>query len=113
MRRLILSAGEHPCALSGHRFPAAAASLAPLLADGRLDLAALEADLADKADGPVLLALQGANNETGVVQPVAEAAALVHARGGLVVCDAVQLRRPEPFRRAGRWAPTSVVAVRA
>ena len=28
-----------------------------------------------------MLALQGANNETGVVQPVAEAAALVHARG--------------------------------
>ena len=35
-----------------------------------------------------MLALQGANNETGVVQPVAEAAALVHARGGIVVCDA-------------------------
>ena len=38
-----------------------------------------------------MLALQGANNETGVIQPVAEAAALVHAAGGLVVCDAVQL----------------------
>jgi cysteine desulfurase len=38
-----------------------------------------------------MLAVQGANNETGIVQPVAEAAALVHAAGGLVVCDAVQL----------------------
>jgi cysteine desulfurase len=38
-----------------------------------------------------MLALQGANNETGVLQPVAEAAALIHARGGLIVCDAVQM----------------------
>ena len=41
--------------------------------------------------GASLLALQGANNETGVIQPVAEAAALVHAAGGFVFCDAVQL----------------------
>jgi cysteine desulfurase len=31
-----------------------------------------------------------ANNETGVIQPVAEAAALVHAAGGLLHVDAVQ-----------------------
>ena len=31
-----------------------------------------------------------ANNETGVVQPVAEAARLARARGALVHCDAVQ-----------------------
>ena len=41
--------------------------------------------------GRTLVALQGANNETGVVQPVAEAAALVHAAGGLLFCDAVQM----------------------
>ena len=35
--------------------------------------------------------LQGANNETGVIQPVAEAAALVHAADGFLLCDAVQL----------------------
>ncbi len=37
-----------------------------------------------------MLALQAANNETGVLQPVADAAAMVHAAGGLLVCDAVQ-----------------------
>ncbi len=37
------------------------------------------------------MALQGANNETGVIQPVAEAAALVHAAGGFLFCDAVQM----------------------
>ena len=73
-----------------------AVSVAPLRSDGRIDLAALEESLAD-GGGPALLALQGANNETGVVQPVAEAAALVHARGGLVVCDAVQLAGRTPL----------------
>jgi cysteine desulfurase len=90
LTRLILSAGEHPCVLRGHRFAPAATAIAPLLPDGRLDLAALSGLLAG-GDGPPMLALQGANNETGVLQPVAEAAGLVHAVGGIVVCDAVQL----------------------
>jgi cysteine desulfurase len=38
-----------------------------------------------------MLALQGANNETGIIQPIADAAALVHRHGGLLFCDAVQL----------------------
>lgn len=46
--------------------------------------------------GAGLLALQAANNETGVVQPVAEAAALAREHGLAVLCDAVQVagRRP-------------------
>jgi cysteine desulfurase len=93
--RLIASAGEHPCVLSGHRFTPEAVTLLPLRADGRIDLAALAAAL--DSGGPAMLALQGANNETGVAQPVAEAAALVHARGGIVVCDAVQLAGRTPL----------------
>jgi len=85
--RLIVSAGEHLCVLAGHRFPAA--EIAPLRPDGRIDLDWLEA--ACRRPGRALLALQGANNETGVVQPVTEAAALVHAAGGFVFCDAVQM----------------------
>jgi cysteine desulfurase len=90
LARLILSAGEHVCMLAGHRFSPSAVTLAPLRPDGRIDLAALEKIVGD-GRAPALLALQGANNETGVVQPLAEAAALVHAAGGLVICDAVQL----------------------
>jgi cysteine desulfurase len=86
LERLIVSAGEHACVLSGHRFTIAEA--APLLADGRVDLDWLEA--ACRRPGRALVALQGANNETGVIQPVAEAAALVHAAGGFLFCDAVQ-----------------------
>lgn len=84
---LLLSATEHLAALQGHDF--ADARILPVDGDGRLDLAALESAL-EEAGRPVMLALQAANNETGVVQPVAEAAALVHAHGGLLVCDAVQ-----------------------
>jgi cysteine desulfurase len=87
LERLIVSAGEHACVLSGHRFSIAEA--APLLPDGRIDLDWLEA--ACRRPGRALVALQGANNETGVIQPVAEAAALVHAADGFLFCDAVQL----------------------
>jgi cysteine desulfurase len=90
--RLIVSAGEHACVLSGHRFPTA--EVAPLLPGGSIDLDWLEA--ACRRPGRALVALQGANNETGVVQPVAEAAALVHAAGGFLFCDAVQMAGRTP-----------------
>lgn len=55
--------------------------------DGRLELDDLDA----KLDAATLIAsVMLANNETGVVQPVAEAARLARARGALVHCDAVQ-----------------------
>jgi cysteine desulfurase len=48
-------------------------------------------DLRDRVDDrTALLSIMLANNETGVVQPVAEAARLAHERGALVHCDAVQ-----------------------
>jgi cysteine desulfurase len=103
LTRLIVSAGEHSCVLKGHRFAPSAFELAPLRDDGRIDLDRLEQSL-QRSGGPIMLALQGANNETGIIQPVAEAAALVHAAGGIVVCDAVQL--------AGR-APSAAAALGA
>lgn len=89
---LLMSAVEHPAVLRGHRFPAAAVEILPVDADGRLDLGALAAALErHRAQGRrAMLALMAANNETGVLQPVAEAAALVHDADGLVFCDGVQ-----------------------
>ncbi|MDF2115520.1 aminotransferase class V-fold PLP-dependent enzyme [Roseiarcaceae bacterium H3SJ34-1] len=87
---LFIAAGEHPCVLKGHRFPQARTRIVPLTADSVIDLAVLAAMLAETGDSRVMLALQAANNETGVLQPVVEAASLVHASGGVVVCDAVQ-----------------------
>lgn len=95
--RLIVSAVEHPCVLGGHRFPVA--EIAPVGPDGRLDLEALARLLEDGA--PALVALQGANNETGALQPVAEVAALTRARGGLLVCDAAQVAGRLPLGGTG------------
>ena len=86
---LLMSAGEHPAVLLGHRFGDRAETV-PLDRDGVLDLAALRAALARLSGRRVMLAIQAANNETGVLQPVRAAADLVHEAGGFVVCDAVQ-----------------------
>ncbi|HEY8124260.1 MAG TPA: cysteine desulfurase family protein [Methylocystis sp.] len=87
---LLNGAGEHHCVLQGHRFPPEAVEIIPLTGEGVLSLNALEQALARRSGGCVMLALQAVNNETGVIQPVAEAAALVHSAHGVVVCDAVQ-----------------------
>jgi cysteine desulfurase len=94
LARLLVSAGEHLCVLRGHRFAAANVETVPLDREGRIDLKALEAAVA--RPGRPMLALQAANNETGVVQPLGEAAAIVHDAGGIVVCDAVQLAGRAP-----------------
>jgi cysteine desulfurase len=57
--------------------------------NGRLDLQQLE-DRARSFGPDVVVSVMLANNETGVLQPVAEAAEIVHASGGLLHCDAVQ-----------------------
>jgi cysteine desulfurase len=89
---LLVSAIEHPSVLAGGRFPAERVIQMPVGPDGVVDLATLERQLA-AAGGEgrrVLVSLMHANNETGVVQPVAAAAAIVHAVGGLLHVDAVQ-----------------------
>ncbi len=64
---LLLGATEHPCVLDGHRF--ARAEHIPVDRDGLVDLAWLDARLPQAREG-VLVSIQTANNETGVVQPV-------------------------------------------
>lgn len=90
--RVYVGATEHPCVLAGGRFAPDRVVRLPVLPDGTLDLKALEAalDSHEPADGPFFLALMLANNETGIIHPLAEAARRVKARGGLVFCDSVQ-----------------------
>jgi cysteine desulfurase len=83
---LLVSTVEHPSVRSGGRF--AAVEDVPVTAVGVVDLVALENLL--KGRTRPLVSLMLANNETGVIQPVTEAAALVHAAGGLLHVDAVQ-----------------------
>ncbi len=87
---LLIGAGEHPAVLQGHRFAAEAVETVALTSAGALSLDGLAQALARHAGKRILFALQAANNETGVVQPVRQAAEMVHAAGGLVVCDATQ-----------------------
>ncbi|MGH6830004.1 MAG: cysteine desulfurase family protein [Methylocella sp.] len=89
---LVASAGEHPAVLAGHRFAAGQLELAGLKPRGVLDIEALGAtlDRASAGGHRIMLAVQAVNNETGVIQPVAAAAEMIHATGGFLVCDAVQ-----------------------
>lgn len=84
---LLMGATEHPCVLDGHRF--SRAERIPVDRDGVTDLAWLATRLARAEEG-ILVSIQTANNETGVLQPVAQAARLVRSHGGLVHSDAVQ-----------------------
>jgi cysteine desulfurase len=88
--RLLISALEHPSVLAGGRFAAAAVQRVPATGDGRIDLAALADALAALEGRRALVSLMLANNETGVVQPVSEAARLTHEAGGVLHVDAVQ-----------------------
>ena len=90
---LVISAIEHPSVLAGGRFPRNAIETVPVTADGRLDLPALGrllSDLAHRGLRRPLVSVMLANNETGVVQPVAQAAALAQAAGALMHVDAIQ-----------------------
>lgn len=88
--RLLLSAVEHPSVLAGGRFPENAVERFPVTDRGEVDLSALERRLAGLPARRVLVSLMLANNETGVVQPVSEAAHLAHRNGALLHVDAVQ-----------------------
>ena len=95
----IVSAIEHPSVLAA----APAAERLPVIEAGVVDLAALSVLLA-RLPAPALVSLMLVNNETGVIQPVAEAAALVHRAGGLLHCDAVQAAGRLPLDRAALGA---------
>ena len=88
-QRLVVSAIEHSCVLSGGRFHTDDISIVAVTKDGLIDLAALEAEL-QRDPRTALVALMLANNETGALQPVTGAAKIAHAHGGYLVCDAVQ-----------------------
>ncbi|MBS7699384.1 MULTISPECIES: cysteine desulfurase family protein [unclassified Chelatococcus] len=87
--RCFIGATEHPSVLAGGRFPAEAVTVIPVGANGLVDVAWLAEHL-DASDGWPFVSLQMANNETGVLQPIADVARLVHAAGGVLHVDAVQ-----------------------
>ncbi|RWL77965.1 MAG: cysteine desulfurase [Mesorhizobium sp.] len=89
-KRILVSAVEHKAVLEpAHALQAEGfeISIAPVDRRGRLDLA----EYARLVDEDLLLAsVMMVNNETGVIQPVKEAAALAHEGGALFHSDAAQ-----------------------
>ena len=83
---LALATVEHPCVLAGHRFESAKAHLIPVSDGGVLRRDALETVLSPGS----IAAVQAANNETGVLQPLGEIGRIAKAKGAALVCDAVQ-----------------------
>ena len=87
-----ISAVEHPSVLAGGRFYRESTTRIPVSGDGVIDLDVLAAELAKHHLGwRPFVSLMAANNETGAIQPVAVAAEIVHAAGGLLHTDAVQV----------------------
>ncbi len=91
---LAMKASPGPVAAAGIEHPSILENIGDMraiacLPDGRIDLAALETLLKESPD-IATVALMAANNETGVVQPVTEAAALCRAAGVRLHVDAVQ-----------------------
>ncbi|MGI4952596.1 MAG: cysteine desulfurase family protein [Janthinobacterium lividum] len=93
-RRVIVGATEHDAVLAA----APDANVLPVDAAGVADLAVLAGLL---AQGPALVCLMLANNETGTLQPVGAAAALCRQHGALLHVDAVQAAGRVPMAMVG------------
>ena len=84
-QRVLVSAVEHDSVLKANP----QAERIPVDGDGVVDLAALQCLLAASRE-PALVSVMLANNETGVIQPIADVVRLARATDALVHCDAVQ-----------------------
>lgn len=111
-RRLIVSAIEHDSVRETAAALGVAVEVVPVTPDGVADVAWLRARLGrwDAADGRPFVALMLANNETGVVQPVAEVAEIVRAADGWLHVDAIQAAGKIPVDSRGLGADTLSVS---
>jgi cysteine desulfurase len=86
---LVISAVEHDAVFEHATRALKVDRIAPVDAHGVVDLEALSVLLA-AAPKPALLVVQLANNETGVIQPVAKIATAAREHGALLLVDAAQ-----------------------
>jgi len=83
-KNVLIAAVEHPSVIEA----APRADRIPVTKNGLVDLEKFETML--KSAQTDLVCVQLVNSETGVIQPVAQIAALAHEHGARVHCDAVQ-----------------------
>ncbi|MBJ7484865.1 cysteine desulfurase family protein [Brevundimonas sp.] len=86
--RLIVCATEHPCIAEAAIASGKPVKVLPVDGRGVIDLTKLAELLA--RPGRAVVAIHHANNESGVIQPIAEAARLVRAAKGWLHVDAIQ-----------------------
>lgn len=90
-REVVISTVEHPAILtlcaSLEKYEGVKVHRVPVDTLGRLDLKAYRAALSERV---AVVSFMWANNETGVVFPVEELAAMARGAGALFHCDAVQ-----------------------
>ncbi|QFI66408.1 Cysteine desulfurase [Sinorhizobium alkalisoli] len=110
--KLYVSAIEHPAVREGGRFAREMMGEIPVSSAGLVDTGALEALLGahDRQSGLPMVAVMLANNETGIIQPIAEIAAIVRTHGGLLVVDAVQAAGRVPLSMEALGADFLIVS---
>ncbi|WP_422038712.1 cysteine desulfurase family protein [Roseibium sp.] len=86
--KLFISAVEHPSVMTGGRFAVADQVIVPVDGDGVIRLDALRQSI--EGAEPGLVSVMAANNETGVIQPLAEIGAIAQENGHFFHVDAVQ-----------------------
>jgi cysteine desulfurase len=97
VRRLVVSAVEHASVLEAATATGLPVELAPVTVEGQIDLAALDV-LLGAGDGPALVSVMAANNETGTIMPLAEVVSIARRHGAFVHSDAVQALGKMPLR---------------
>ena len=102
--RLFIGATEHASVLSGGRFDSSQVTILPVTSDGVIDKSQAETLVRAEAEagGVPFVSVMAANNETGVIQPVAEIARIVRSAGGYFHVDAVQALGRIPVS-VGAW----------
>jgi len=89
-RRIVTVATEHNCVLETARYLeslGAQLTMLPVRGDGLLDLGDFERAMGDDV---ALVSVMLVNNEIGVLQPIADIAAIAHRFGAVMHCDAAQ-----------------------
>jgi len=102
--RLIVCASEHPCVAEAAMASGKPVKVLPVDGRGVIELGKLSEQL--RAPGKAVVAIHHANNESGVIQPIREAAALVREAGGWLHVDAIQSAGKIPVSMAALKADT-------
>ncbi len=93
LQRIFISAIEHPAVAANAIATGVEVETIAVNSAGVIDLDQLREQLRgyrQSNSGAFLVCLMFANNETGAIQPVSQAAAIIHEYGGLLFSDAAQ-----------------------